>query len=407
MDNIAVAIAYVTVAFIGGLAVGLTAWYRAKTASQKTREAFQVKIGELEVERSLAAEKVAWMEMAEKKMDDAFAALAGKALRDNMEVLKEQAKGDLKVVIDPLTEKLASLDGHVRELEKTRRGAYEGLTQQLTDLGQAQARLQQATTTLSQALKSSGVRGKWGELQLRRVVEMAGMTKNIAFDEQTVTDSGRPDMTIMLPNGGVLPIDSKVPLNAYLSAAEATEDSVRSDFLDEHVRAMRSRIKELGQRKYWDQFPKTPDFVVMFVPNEACLGAAFERDSTLLEYAIEQKVLISSPVNLLALLKTVAYGWQQHRVTENVMKIAEEGKELYARIAKFVEHFSLIGRHLTRSVRAYNDATGSLDHRLMPAAQRFRDLGVSEKELSAPGEIDVQIDPTLFDSEKPEKRDQP
>jgi DNA recombination protein RmuC len=261
---------------VAGLLAGLILVHRTKIATRDEREALKLQLAALEKEREAYAEKIAWTEGAEKRMNDAFGALAGKALRDNMEALKSQARGDLKTVIDPLKENLTSLDKHVRELEQSRQGAYAGLTQKLTNLGEAYARLQQTTTQLSQALRSPTVRGRWGELQLRRVVEMAGMTKNVAFDEQTHTDGGRPDMTIMLPAEGVLPVDSKVPLDAYLAAMEASEESARSDCLEQHAKAMRARIKELGQRKYWDQFTKAPDFVVMFVPNEACLGAAFE-----------------------------------------------------------------------------------------------------------------------------------
>jgi DNA recombination protein RmuC len=222
---------------------------------------------------------------------------------------------------------------------------------------------------------------------------MAGMDHHVAFDEQAASQSGRPDMIVHLPNGGILPIDSKVPLEAYLEAMEVIDDRIRMRRLDKHAKAMRERVRELGQKMYWDQFDAAPDFVVMFVPNEACLGAAFERDPALLEYAIGKKVLISSPVNLLALLKAVAYGWQQYQITENALKIAREGQDLYKRIETFISHLTEMGRSLGRSIEGYNKAIASLERRLLPAARRFQEMGVSMSELVSPDTIDTQ--PTL------------
>jgi len=220
-------------------------------------------------------------------------------------------------------------------------------------------------------------------------VELAGMTSHVAFDEQASTEMGRPDMIVYLPNGGILPIDSKVPLDSYLAAQTATDDQLRKQNLAQHAKAMRERVKELGQKQYWDQFERAPDFVVMFIPNEACLGAAFENDPDLLEYAIAKKVLVSSPVNLLALLKAVAYGWQQHQIADNAIKIAREGQELFNRLKKFVDHLSDVGKSLKKLVDGYNRAMASLDKRLLPAVRRFQEMGLSTKELDAPQEIEV------------------
>jgi DNA recombination protein RmuC len=298
-------------------------------------------------------------------------------------------KKDFQGVVDPLKESLTSMDTHVRELEKNREGAYKSLEQQLAQLRDTHTKLQQSTITLTEALRSPTVRGRWGEIQLRRVVEMAGMVNHVSFDEQATTDLGRPDMIAYLPNGGVLPVDSKVPLASYLAAMDHRDDDARKHHLREHAKAMRSRVKELGQKQYWDQFQSSPDFVVMFVPNEACLGAAFEHDPELLEYAIDKKVLISSPVTLLALLRAVAYGWQQHQITENALRIAEEGRELYARLDTFVNHLGDVGDSLGKAVERYNRAVGSMEKRLMPSARRFKELGLSSKEIEAPDDIDV------------------
>lgn len=375
--------------FLIGLIIGLALWSRARSAAQNEGESLRIRIAQLEKEQEADADKLQWTDQAEVKLREAFSALAGEALRLNSEALTRQARGDLKTVVEPLKENLNSLDGYVRELEKARKGAYESMQKQLTLLGETHARLAQTTATLSQALKSPTVRGRWGELQLRRVVEMAGMVSHVAFDEQAATESGRPDMIVHLPNGGILPVDSKAPLESYLSAMETTDESLRKNKLDQHARAMRGRVKELGLKQYWDQFDRAPDFVIMFVPNEACLGAAFENDPGLLEYAIEKKVLISSPVNLLALLKAAAYGWQQLEITDNAIKIAREGQELYNRLEKFVERMADVGKSLKKTVEGYNRAVGSLDRRLLPAVRRFQEMGLSTTGLDAPREIDV------------------
>jgi DNA recombination protein RmuC len=389
MDGIMSIITVSAVSFLLGLAVGLAAWLRAKSGAMRRSAGLESTIAALEAERKGAAEKLDWIEKAEQNMRDAFKALASDALKSNSEMLTGQARKDISSIVDPLKENLSSLDGHVRELEKSREGAYKSLEQQLRDLRETHTRLQETTSTLSHALKAPTVRGRWGELQLRRVVEMAGMVGHVAFDEQAQAEKGRPDMIVHLPNGGVLPVDSKVPLGSYMDAMESDDEQRRAGKLAEHARAMKERIQELGLKQYWDQFEKTPDFVVMFVPNEACLGAAFERDPALLEYAIEKKVLISSPVTLLALLRTVAYGWQQQRISENALKIVKEGSELYARMQTFIDRFAALGKSLGRTVDSYNAAVGSMNRRLIPVSRRLQDLGVSEKELEAPEEIDA------------------
>lgn len=386
--------------FLAGLLIGLAVWHRTRSTYQSEREEFKVRIATLEKGREADMEQLKWTEQAESKMREAFTALASEALKDNSEALSRQARSNLKSLVDPLKENLTSLDGYVRELERARKGAYESLKQQLSQLDATHARLQKTTTTLSQALKSPTVRGRWGELQLRRVVEMAGMVSHVSFDEQTSTESGRPDMIVYLPNGGILPIDSKVPLKSYLAAMEETDDQLRKAHLAKHAKDMRERVKELARKQYWDQFDETPDFVVMFIPNEACLGTAFENDPDLLEYAIDKKVLISSPVNLIALLRAVAYGWQQHQITKNALKIAREGQELYNRLEKFIDRLTDVGKYLKRSVEGYNRALGSLDNRLIPAVRRFQEMGLSTTQLDAPPKIEVQpILPPASESE--------
>jgi DNA recombination protein RmuC len=387
-------------AFMLGLLTGLIFWYRSKSGLERENMDLRIRLAAKEKESEAETQKLGWVEKAEAQMREAFKALAGDALRTNSELMSSQARKDLFGIVQPVKENLNSLDSHIRELEKARQGAYQSLVQQIIDLQQTHRKLQESTITLTQALKSPTVRGRWGEIQLRRVVEMAGMVNHVSFDEQAATDFGRPDMITYLPNGGVLPVDSKVPLGAYLNAMESTEEEKRKLHLAEHAKALRSRVRDLAQKQYWEQFPSSPDFVVMFVPNEACLGAAFESDPSLLEQAIEKKVMICSPVTLVALLRTVAYGWQQKHLTENAVSIAQEGRDLYARLELFMRKFSEAGQALGKAVERHNAAVGSLERRLMPAAKRFRELGVTSTDVVEPVHIEgLPAVPNMDDDE--------
>lgn len=412
MNDTATLILASALAFLLGLLAGLAAWARARSEHARSdralREEHERASGMLREElatnraaRAADAEKLAWSEQAEQRLRDAFEALAGQTLQRNAESYTVQAKEGLKGVIGPLQEKLTSLDAHVRELEQRRQGAYDSLNTQIRDLKETHRQLHESTTNLRAALKSPTARGRWGEVQLRRVVELAGMERHVDFDEQsTEGGDGRPDLVARLPGGGILPIDAKVPLSAYLSAMETEDDDARRRHLAAHAQALKSRVRELSQKAYWEQFEATPGFVVMFVPNEACLGAAFQEDAGLFEYATEKKVLVCSPVNLYALLKAVAFGWQQQEITENAMKIASEGSDLYGRILKFVSLYSDIGKHLERSVKAYNAATGSLERRLVPAARRFQELGLGAEAIDEPKPLEISpTQPSLLDDE--------
>lgn len=374
--------------FFVGLAVGLAVWMVAQVFALYRMGVLKVRLAGLEKELELQQKQQQSAEEASAHLRETFKSLAGDVLHANSQMLAEGARQDLKTIVGPLQKGLESLDGHVRELEKARTGAYQSLEHQLGQLRETHTRLQETTVTLSQALRSPTVRGRWGELQLRRVVEMAGMENHVAFDEQVSGEQGRPDLVVHLPNAGVLPVDSKVPLDAYLAASEATDEAERRTLLAGHAQAVRSRVRELSRKEYWNQFEKAPDFVVMFVPNEACLGAAFEVDPELLVYAMHNNVLVTSPVTLLALMRTVAYGWQQHHVAENAMRIAQEGRELAGRLDTFVERFTDVGRSLDKTVESYNKAVGSFESRLMPAARRFRELGAAANEAVAPEALD-------------------
>ncbi len=374
---------YLLIGLIVGFALGWTV-FRLREGG-RTAE-LRVSNAQLEQELRAEREKVQWTEIAEQKLREAFTALASQSLSSNSQQFLTNAQKELKTLVDPLNQKLDTMDQQVRALETKREGAYGKLGEQLRALGEAQSQLQRTTVSLEQALKSPTARGRWGELQLRRVVELAGMVSHVDFDEQATTDEGRPDMIVRLPGGGVLPVDAKASATAYLDAMQSEGDQ-RATKLGEHVRAMRSRIQDLSRKQYWAQFDRAPELVVMFVPFESALSAAFERDPELLEYGIRQHILVASPVTLLALLRAVAFGWQQQQITENARQIAGEGRELYARVVNVLKPFRDAGTHLGRAVEAYDQAVGSLEHRLFPALHRMKDLTASSDELPETSEI--------------------
>ena len=392
-----------------GLALGAALGYLAAVVRTRvTSDRAQIQLAQLQAERRADQEKLAWMQQSEAKLREAFDSLAGRALqltsdellrraRDQGEAVMRKVEGDLALnrsemhgLVEPLRTNLQAVDTHLRDLEQKREGAYSGLQEQVRQLASAQTALQTTTLTLAQALKSPSVRGRWGEVTLRRVVELADLVRHVDFEEQSSTDLGRPDMIVHLSNQGVVPVDAKVPLNAYLESIEARDEETRRAKLTEHARAMKARVRELGQRRYWEQFERTPDFVVMFVPNEACLAAAFESDPALLEDAIQQHVLVASPVTLLALLKSVAYGWQQAHVADNARAIALLGQEVYKRLETFIDHLADVGKGLNRAAEAYNQAIGSLERRLLPSARRLQEAGLAASAIEPPVPVDAR-----------------
>ena len=378
------------VAFVFGFAIAGALLWRSLSTIRDEAERLKIELAQSQASLQAEKEKTAWTDETRSQLRDAFKALASDELEAKSEQLKVTAKDELGGVVGPLKEELTKLDKHVRELEGKREGAYSKLGTQLTLLQTLQDSLKQQTTTLAEALRAPTVRGRWGEVQLRRLVELAGMEDHVDFVEQESGEVGRPDMTVRLPQGGILPIDSKVSLGDFLKAMETEDDQLRKQALLRHAQALRSRVRELSQKAYWDQFPKTPEVVVMFVPVEASLGAAFQHDSELFEYAIDNKVLVSSPVVLFALLKAVAFGWQQQQIAENAKQIADQGKTLYDRVLKFVEYLSGMGKSLESCVMRYNEAIGSLEGRLLPAARRFIEMGVTAKKIDSPRHVELQ-----------------
>lgn len=332
----------------------------------------------LESERKNLADQRALLDEAQAKLKDAFKALSAEALKESRQEFLSTAEQRLR----PIQELLAEYQKRLGEVEKTREGAYSGLREYLDALRTAQEGLVMQTGRLENALRGSpGARGRWGELTLRRLVELAGMSAYCDFAEQETTSGEqgaiRPDLTVRLPNDRIVVVDSKVPLAAYLEACEASDESARNAALANHAQQVRAHMTALMGKAYWSQLDGTPDFVVCFIPGESFFAAAIEQDRTLLERGFRSGVVLASPATLFALLKAVEMGWREHQLAENAARIAEAGRELHARLCKFAEHLAKIGKGLTQASQAYDDMVGSYDRMLLPSARRLAELGAS------------------------------
>jgi DNA recombination protein RmuC len=346
---------------------------------QESNSRFNAEKADLEARAAAAtqatAEKLELLRQTQEQMKTAFQALASEALNSNNQAFLDLAQ----TTMTPVRESLGRFDEQIREVEKSREGAYAGLSKQVEAMMGEQVRLRAETGNLVKALRAPQVRGRWGEIQLRRVVEMAGMVNYCDFVEQEQVEGEegllRPDVIIKLPNGRAIVVDSKVSLSAYLEALETQDEDTRTQRLKEHAGQVRNHLMRLGGKKYWSRLPQTPEFVVAFLPAETFFSAALEQDPSLIEFGVDQKVILATPTTLIALLKSVAYGWQQQTLAESAEAISRLGKEMFERLCKFGDHFSRVGESLGRAVRSYNEAGASLEARVLVSARKFQELG--------------------------------
>lgn len=366
----------------------------------------------LESEKKLADEKEKLLRKSEEDLTESFRTISYKLLKENQANFLDLAKSEfaktsmenknelekkeesIKNIVTPMKEILGEVKGKMEEIDKEYQKTFTEVKEQFKFLKEDQTKLQIETANLVKALRAPQTRGRWGEIQLKRVVEMAGMVNCVDFVEQFSTDSDsgrlRPDMLIKLPGNKTIVIDAKTPLDAYLNLIEAVDDIDKRKYLLEHGRQVKDHIGKLSSKAYWDQFPESPEFVVLFLPNEALYGAALEAEPQLIEIGASKNVIIATPTTLIALLKAIAYGWNQETLAVNAKLISNLGKELYDRMSVLAEHLDNIKKGLDRSVDSYNKAVGAFESRVLPTTRKFKELGISsDKSINELNSIEI------------------
>lgn len=399
---------------LGGLICLLIAWIRLISSRSVLQHELVEMRAQLEAETRIAEEREQAFESARVQLEARFALLSGDVLKKNSEaflqladerfrahrVSNEKDSGDrqkaIADMIKPIEKALEKTEVQIREIEKERKQSLGSLEKHLDLISADHQALRQETSNLVKALRRPEVRGQWGELTLKRLVELAGMSEHCDFTEQVHLKSEdgvfRPDMVINLPDNRDIVVDVKTPLDAYLSAQEADNETDRDHHLKRHVANVRARVKELSSKAYWQQFPTSPDFVVLFIPGEQFLAAALDRDMTLLEDALRSKVILSSPTSLIALLRAVAFSWRQVDLINNAQEIRKLAEEFHKRVGVFSEHFQRLGKTLDSTVANFNKTAGSLDRQVLPATRRLTELGVDERrEIVSTEPIEKQV----------------
>ncbi len=392
-------------------------WQKSQQELQQMRERQEALRQDLgQAQAALAAEKGAGeqrlrlLQEAHERLSNEFKALSAEALRTNNAAFLELARQNLTThqqkaeseltarhqaidaLVKPLKESLEKVDSKIQEIENARSSAYGKLGQQLEQLNHAQLRLQAEAAKLSTALRSTHYAGSWGELQLRRVVEMADMVPYCDFSEQETSGALRADLVIRLPAGQSIVVDAKAPVQSFREALESPDETVRAARLLEHAAKVRGHIDALGAKSYWEHFQPAPEFVVLFLPGDQLLSAALHGDPSLLERAVSKKVLLATPTTLIALLKAAAYGWRQEALSENAAEVSRCGRELYDRVSVFTDHLEKVGKGLEGALKGYNAAVGSLESSVLPSARRMAELGAKgTKTLGAPAGVETGV----------------
>ena len=385
-------------ALVSGLAIGFT-------IRQFRIRRLEADNAELELRLAIASENKsnldALLAQTQQQLAITFNQLSNEALNrnndqflklaeENLKRFQSEAKADLnskekaiEQLLKPINEALQQTSKQIQDIEKERKQAYGSLSATISQMTQSQQQLQQETQNLVQALRRPEVRGQWGEMTLRRLAELSGMVAHCDFFEQTHTQtetgSIRPDMIVRLPEKREIIVDAKTPLDAYLSAVQAKDDSIRQQELKRHAQIIRNRVRELARKNYWAEYSNSPEFVVLFIPGEQFLAAALEVDPALLEDSMNQNIILATPTNFIALLRAVSYGWKQQALAENAENIRELGETLYKRLATFGGHLESLGKSLGTSVNHFNKAVGSLERQVLPGARKFTEMGISSK----------------------------